>query len=409
MPFSYETERLQKRIPSELLLEKLLVHDPWNLLAVNSSNKHGTRGVAAPNQGWTDKKDITHVYKLQVSKGAKGRKAGEEKAVKKKMGEDMKVDEEHGEIQHGFVVFPPSDAPSAAPPGVSSSAPVFVTFAGQLRETEEAHLYLSAAHACGTGHHSEVWHAEWEITRGFVTGKDEHMHVLCGRCVLEDVVRSLDEAKAWKRRIGKLRRRKVDGWAIYDAVLDPSTKALRVRKIEVRDDGRREEVLQPNPREWNEIAIENSHHLRCMQTKVTWQSVSRPSCRHILPSSAPGPDTAKVRVVAKLSRRWDCQLAAEALNYQAFPDHFFEHWSGFNMLESLKGPVPVCPVVPQYYGYYVPDEGNETYLSPVLLLEDCGKPVDFSTLTKDQTWVFLFFPTLSPCFLVVKLICTGLF
>jgi hypothetical protein len=53
-------------------------------------------------------------------------------------------------------------------------------------------------------------------------------------------------------------------------------------------------------------------------------------------------------------------------------------------------PHPVGAVVPQYYGYYVSEdtgdrsEKNEVYLSPILLLENCGVPVDPETLGIDD-------------------------
>ena len=90
--------------------------------------------------------------------------------------------------------------------------------------------------------------------------------------------------------------------------------------------------------------------------------------------------------------------------YQAFrvPQDFFERWRGFNVIEPLKVPTPVSPLVPQLYGYYVPDidpteldsESTESespllryhrrYFSPILLLEDCGQKLDPEKLTLDD-------------------------
>lgn len=95
--------------------------------------------------------------------------------------------------------------------------------------------------------------------------------------------------------------------------------------------------------------------------------------------------------------------------------HLMEHWTGVNLLTpDITHPVPVGAVVPKFFGYYVPtDEAEaatkraatrakltkegksdgggyweyssydeeelnlppETILSPILLLEDCGKPI----------------------------------
>src|ERR1700691_3512990 len=42
----------------------------------------------------------------------------------------------------------------------------------------------------------------------------------------------------------------------------------------------------------------------------------------------------------------------------------------------------------QFYGYYVPEENNENqaapYLSPILLLENCGIPIDPEALNQDD-------------------------
>ncbi|KJA23330.1 hypothetical protein HYPSUDRAFT_118082, partial [Hypholoma sublateritium FD-334 SS-4] len=83
----------------------------------------------------------------------------------------------------------------------------------------------------------------------------------------------------------------------------------------------------------------------------------------------------------------DEHLAREARNYQKFPRHFFEHWSGYNIIPPLIDPTPALAVVPQFYGYYVPEEGEAAegeYLSPILLIEDCGVPVEVDDLDLDD-------------------------
>ncbi|PBK63526.1 hypothetical protein ARMSODRAFT_942310 [Armillaria solidipes] len=99
------------------------------------------------------------------------------------------------------------------------------------------------------------------------------------------------------------------------------------------------------------------------------------------------PTTFKVSVGAKLSVKDDGHLEREARNYQQFPEHFFQHWSGYNVIPPLHDPTPALAVVPQFYGYYVPEEGEAKdgeYLSPILLLEDCGVPVDVDQLDLDD-------------------------
>src|SRR5882762_2788431 len=85
------------------------------------------------------------------------------------------------------------------------------------------------------------------------------------------------------------------------------------------------------------------------------------------------PLTAKVSAVAKLSMQYDEHLDREAKNYQSFPAHLFEHRNGYNVIPPLHDPVPEGAVVPQFYGYYVPEKKiGDRYL---LLLENCGVPI----------------------------------
>ncbi|KAI6012988.1 hypothetical protein EDC04DRAFT_3121312 [Pisolithus marmoratus] len=98
----------------------------------------------------------------------------------------------------------------------------------------------------------------------------------------------------------------------------------------------------------------------------------------------PVPRTSVFQVAAKLSIQHDRHLAREAGNYQEFPEHFFKHWNGYNLIRPIHNPVPLHALVPQFYGYYVPKSQPPPYLSPILLLEHCGKPVDPSTLLEDD-------------------------
>ena len=43
----------------------------------------------------------------------------------------------------------------------------------------------------------------------------------------------------------------------------------------------------------------------------------------------------------------------------AFPDHMFEHWNGYNVIPPLTEPTPVGAVVPQFYGFYVPEDNEK--------------------------------------------------
>lgn len=99
----------------------------------------------------------------------------------------------------------------------------------------------------------------------------------------------------------------------------------------------------------------------------------------------------RFRVTAKLSKEGDLHLPRERANYESFPGHWYERWTGLNLVPPLHDPVPCGPVVPQYYGYYVPGSSGdggvgetmgEDYLSPIMLLEDCGKQVVIKELNK---------------------------
>ncbi|KZV77145.1 hypothetical protein PENSPDRAFT_567594, partial [Peniophora sp. CONT] len=99
----------------------------------------------------------------------------------------------------------------------------------------------------------------------------------------------------------------------------------------------------------------------------------------------------------------DRHLAREARNYQAFPSHFFEHWNGYNLVYPLHDPTPCGALVPQFYGYYVPQGDSKPattsdtaplpqtapslpadYISPILLLENCGVPIEVDNLSDDD-------------------------
>ena len=47
-------------------------------------------------------------------------------------------------------------------------------------------------------------------------------------------------------------------------------------------------------------------------------------------------------------------LLNEGKMYNAFPKHLQEGWCGLNLVAPILHPVPVGPVVPKFYGYYVP-------------------------------------------------------
>ena len=102
--------------------------------------------------------------------------------------------------------------------------------------------------------------------------------------------------------------------------------------------------------------------------------------------SARTPD-GKVTVVAKTSfsrSEHRSLFHNEAKIFNNFPKHFSEEWCGYNMVSPLSWPVPVGAVVPKFYGYYMPTGEKKDTLSPILLMEECGTPVDPRKLTPEQ-------------------------
>lgn len=63
--------------------------------------------------------------------------------------------------------------------------------------------------------------------------------------------------------------------------------------------------------------------------------------------------------------------------------HMQQEWCGLNVIRGILDPVPVGPVVPKFYGYYIPEQGvnDDKNLSPILLMEDCGMPVQANDLS----------------------------
>ncbi|KAI0658078.1 hypothetical protein C8Q70DRAFT_1135933 [Cubamyces menziesii] len=128
------------------------------------------------------------------------------------------------------------------------------------------------------------------------------------------------------------------------------------------------------------------------------------------PLSAHSP-TGQVTVAAKLAFP-HCTAHAllhnEARTYNAFPEHAQLHYCGYNVVPPCHYQVPVGPIVPKFYGFYLPvgedgkflDEfalhGKEhktcnedqacrvPWISPILLMEECGEPVDPEKFMDDE-------------------------
>ncbi|TEB31041.1 hypothetical protein FA13DRAFT_1629701 [Coprinellus micaceus] len=406
---------LQERVPFRLLPKKLVVHDPSRLL--RASYRSGD--LAEEPKDWDAKPDIVSVYRLELSEEGKKKLKEEEDALEKLRKEDNKA-------LADFLQNPTSEN---MPPdqgillnteeqeelGPSTPALFLVHGPAPIKQPiEEAHVYLSPDHLVGRGNHSYAFKVDWEVPRSMVV--PDH---LCDICVIEKgltIVLKEDGPKGerrnpqWNERSGKVVEVVDFAPSVVSTAIDPSGEDI------LTEDG--EEVLyEIQPRR---LRTKKQYHgpLRVIHTGVEYQNpADGPLCKHLAEREQPPSLTASVSVVAKLSHPDDDHLPHEAKNYQTFPTHFFQHFTGFNQLRPLHDPFPVGALVPQFYGYYVPEEGNKPmifdrkvpgsgvpgeagraawketklkyeYRSPIMLLEYCGRaiPNDTKELSIDDRY-----------------------
>ncbi|KAJ7090297.1 hypothetical protein B0H15DRAFT_948800 [Mycena belliarum] len=366
VPFSSSPlPKLETLIPYTLLPKKLVVHDPWNLLSMPDELDADTA-----DKDWTQMPDIVRIYKLKELTDAGEAKSNHQHEIfRGRVNDD----------DFTFFLNFEADRDRPCPPPLAIKVPPYP----HKKTTPAAHLYISPASKAGVGNHSAVYHAEWELPRSLLVPD-----VFCRECVAEEIQEM--------RRSGKLDR------IINDAMTDKAwghfTETIEVLPETVVDvsplsqTGNRDESIKPELRIVQPRTIERTRTYKGptvdIYTKVQWQTPGRgDNCAHVRRANpGPRPPTATVRVCAKLSIQGDRHLAHEAQVYQALPAHLSEHWSGYNLVQPSREPVPVGAVVPQFYGYYVPSPVAEAegYLSPIMLLENCGKPLDPHMLSADQ-------------------------
>lgn len=400
VPFTFPTPPLQKRIPFHLLPQKLIVHDPWNILSVDDIHTDSTTE-------WTAKRDIVRTYKLQLSSAAQDKIRKEEKARA-----DIEAQKKDSDLE-GVVLTDGTNSP-----------PILVTLPAQPPPPDsiaQGHLYLSPAHKLGTGNHSVVYEAEWELPRSMLV-----QEILCRECMLDNLESDLEKVPVGDEPAssdaGGSRtsaddisassselKAEAGAWTTEQEV-QPALKVQLVKKdIPTNEELDDKGILgsagsasdskgkggNKNIHTVKPAVTVNKHTYEgpvCrVSSSVQWQNPERaPYCSHSKSSRCCQniPLTGKVQVAAKLSFQFDDHLQREAGNYQTFPSHLFEHWNGYNLIPPLHEPVPVGAVAPQFYGYYVPEENDQSqYLSPVMLLEDCGTPIDPMTLGIDDRYV----------------------
>lgn len=404
--------KLEKRISFGLLPKKLIVHDPWNLLNVNTT--YGVPERPKDVGKWTDKPDRTHTYYLELSREA--RETIEDEEERRVMQEFANRNQQ---VNGGTIQMPPIEK---AVPGVQTiPMPTYAMLPPkppQLKRVEEAHLYIHPSHSIGVGNHSSVYEAEWEIPRDLLVDD-----IMCQQCLkdgLDEALKKVDAEESSKKKStagkkkakgkGDFKNRFLDAISVDEDTTN--TSAPKVGTVTVLDRDRPPVMLSLAPEDIKGKGKEGDTSkkpeftyrvkppvqdrsriyqgpTRNVIPDVPWQNPRNgPYCSHIKNTTkCPSvPLTTKVRVAAKLSIQGDRHLKNESNNYQSFPSHMFEHWNGFNVIPPLHDPVPVGALVPQFYGYYAPyqDQDDEEYLSPILLLEDCGVPIDEHKLGIDD-------------------------
>ncbi|KAI6124330.1 hypothetical protein EV401DRAFT_1183528 [Pisolithus croceorrhizus] len=409
---------LQERIPVHLLPQTLYVHDPYSLFHVDLN-----RNTSNDKTPWIDMRPRVYLYKLGLGSSAlkaieESRKAAEESERKKKRVLDV------------YRFLPTEEERARGEPAYEVALP---TKPSALTCVEEAHLYLSPAGKLGEGNHSIVYRAEWEFPRDlFVEPR------LCHSCVYEQLmeqVRKLKTSGQWRKMMQRAgcevppATEEEDGAEEmdYEMPVPPDTNeefdTERVILFEPQSNSTQKQATPSSIPSSEGVTV-----FRVYCPNLSWQTQADPSmcCSHsIFRTDCPVPRTSVFQVTAKLSIQHDVHLAREAQNYQAFPQHFFQHWNGYNLVRPIRNPVPLHAVVPQFYGYYKPVEevalstsGKGTtdidkekttaegatdtmhtdeirgenasqsqpppYLSPILLLEHCGQPIHLSSLSEDD-------------------------
>jgi hypothetical protein len=377
----------------------LHVHDPWNILHVSpfyyGRMEQRDEWEEEKKKTWSEKTDVVLTYRLNTSTTKTDRRTEDDQLVEKEVAKrkavyDAFIADPHSrnETPSG-IIFPTDQGADDKKPGPAKPL-IFVVlpFRPPIPPAREAHLYLSPNQSIGKGNHSIVYSAEFELPRSTFM-EDE----ICHECIKADMYRILMEQDGpngehrdpkWDEKVGS--------YVLKTSGTPPRTLALD------DDDGETECLLQHSTQPLDST-LEYEGPYRLIYSTIGYQCLERgPYCEHIATSpKGIHPLTAKVRVAAKLSLPYDYHLGREAEAYQAFPRSFFEHMSGFQVIKPLKVPTPVGPLVPQFYGYYVPDiqvddsspaltriSYDSQYLSPILLLEDCGQKIAPEKLTLDD-------------------------
>ena len=412
---------LEHYMPQKHLPASILVHDPWRLLSSDpvASNPPEELDTTPWNvkvaelealEGRNESMHpswVTRFVRKDFEVGEARRREDNEHDEKKKANVKEIYDEflknPHSKLARpqGTILIK-GPAPTLdmlkAEGGVHEDipAPVYVLYPlppdNPWPNPSTANVYVHPNHRKGVGNHSATYSVEMEMQRtGFISPL-----MMCQRCAAEDAV--IQIAKGLVKEKADLNGR----WVLKGV----GNKA----SITVMEDGKSYWTERDTYRE----TVQYEGPFQVVKSRVPWQNPAIGSlCEHNetvwIRDTVGRPQTAKFRVVAKTETVHDGHLQREAENYQEFPREFFTRYSGYHLVNtSVHRPSPVGPLVPQFYGYYEPEDGQKDeeegggkrWNTPLLLMEDCGTPIWESKLDSiDEKCAFyylVFFYPLTP-------------
>ncbi|CAA7265710.1 unnamed protein product [Cyclocybe aegerita] len=356
---------LRKYIPHTLLPSRLVVHDPWNVLTVAYKNRDWWNA----KRKWSEEDDMTYIYKLSSNENTPSKKQDEKDRIareekRKKVLETFLADPHtRNELPDGVMVQTDNKS--------GHLSPIYIVFPPEPERTppKEAHLYMMPSHRIGTGNHSHVFKARWELPRSFLV-KEE----LCMTCVMDDMAEQLKEQEGDEAKSHGM-------CGVYVCKVESRPEVVTTM---ANEDGEEQQYILEEGHYSEKMVYEGS--LRVILTRVKYQNLERgPYCAHIRKEErAIHPLTATVSVAAKLSIEDDYHLGREVKNYQGFPRHFWEHWSGYNLIHPIHDPVPIGPLAPQFYGYYVPDDDAMEEEAKLEAAHQVSQEQQISAATQDQ-------------------------
>lgn len=214
IPLSCPTIPLHSFIPHEHLPKKLFVHDPWNLLVVTTATQYWKSDFGIPGADWESKADAVHIFHLNASISGENRgNPSSDPKLDFDSGGTPQVEThlstmnimDAGDVKKSFygtyvkLPFELNLTPSGTVPPplvIVYDAPPISSWVAPNLQIDDAHLYLSPAQFIGAGHHSVLFHGEWELPREHLV-PPPHAPVMCHMCIdveVEHILRESDWA-----------------------------------------------------------------------------------------------------------------------------------------------------------------------------------------------------------------------